>query len=637
MARKPKDDTKNKQQKVSSSSSEEAKEEVWDLVRVLNDEKKEVCRTEGCRCMAVALWASSIDPTNTWASCETCQLKDFGGWPHGMEPSVAKEKRATSSPTTTIPETSTTEETQEQQEKATPHNKNVAAATATTATTTTNENDISTVPTPTVSNESSSSSNNNDDDKKEIGEADTDTVTATITSSSNTTLTKEQSVPTPPTSETPEAGQQQQQQQQEVWDLKKILPFQKLNKQATIKCSTEECRLPACSVWISNLAPTTKWYSCLDCQERDFGGWPPLGEMPLASMEPQHLQIIASKCSNQKEPVMPVIPTTSTSNSVTSPLLTNKKHSEGNTSFTSATSKNSTNFVTPPPNSLTKATTITTTKQDKDKNKITPATASGTSKSVTNKQPNPKALAIHKKWQEAATRIGGKDARIVVSKPAAKKLIFDLMIDAFKPMNITDIYKALKAIVPSPVLNACLQEMALDKSSDDKNPFVVESDDGEDDDNTSSNKVATTSDPYAGSLLLKVRKSQATNLYYVDYMKLKGLDQTQRNALANDIREATAKHCTLKHTLQQTLDTANKLLSEPTNEDIVGHLETKEATVQELEGQVNDAKGFLVNQRSKEKTKRKIQTNTAHWRKRKRLCMEFLIALEQVRFEFLFC
>ena len=57
------------------------------------------------------------------------------------------------------------------------------------------------------------------------------------------------------------------------------------------------------------------------------------------------------------------------------------------------------------------------------------------------KAPSKQALALHRKWQEAAEAMGGPDARIVVSKPTAKKLIFDLLHDAFRPLNITHIHK----------------------------------------------------------------------------------------------------------------------------------------------------------------------------------------------------
>jgi hypothetical protein len=56
-------------------------------------------------------------------------------------------------------------------------------------------------------------------------------------------------------------------------------------------------------------------------------------------------------------------------------------------------------------------------------------------------QPSKQALALHRKWQEAAEALGGPEARIVVSKPAAKKLIFDMLHEAFAPMNITQIHQ----------------------------------------------------------------------------------------------------------------------------------------------------------------------------------------------------
>jgi hypothetical protein len=40
----------------------------------------------------------------------------------------------------------------------------------------------------------------------------------------------------------------------------------------------------------------------------------------------------------------------------------------------------------------------------------------------------------------AAEKAGGPDARIVVKKADAKPLIFDVLYNAFRPMNITHIY-----------------------------------------------------------------------------------------------------------------------------------------------------------------------------------------------------
>lgn len=51
----------------------------------------------------------------------------------------------------------------------------------------------------------------------------------------------------------------------ESWELKKVMSVKDLTE-FPIKCSTESCKLLASCVYISNLAPTSKWYSCLDCQ-----------------------------------------------------------------------------------------------------------------------------------------------------------------------------------------------------------------------------------------------------------------------------------------------------------------------------------------------------------------------------------
>ena len=50
------------------------------------------------------------------------------------------------------------------------------------------------------------------------------------------------------------------------------------------------------------------------------------------------------------------------------------------------------------------------------------------------------ALEMHKKWQQLASSMGGPGARIVVEKSKAKELIFDMLHDAFTPMNITQIH-----------------------------------------------------------------------------------------------------------------------------------------------------------------------------------------------------
>jgi hypothetical protein len=64
---------------------------------------------------------------------------------------------------------------------------------------------------------------------------------------------------------------------EEVWDVKKIMSIADVND-GPIKCKTETCALAAACVYVSNMEPTTKWYSCLDCQvssirRNDNRGW----------------------------------------------------------------------------------------------------------------------------------------------------------------------------------------------------------------------------------------------------------------------------------------------------------------------------------------------------------------------------
>jgi hypothetical protein len=213
----------------------------------------------------------------------------------------------------------------------------------------------------------------------------------------------------------------------EAWDLTRILSVEDI-KDCPIKCSSESCPLPAACVWISNQAPTTKWYSCLDCQTKDFGGWPPIEELPVSYMAKEHMDFLARKCSRQKTVDMPSFP-----------MAASPSSGGGNVNAFSHS------LVTPLPDGLT---------QDDDDEEGCSGAVAKAKKPPTQQhqlQPSKQALAMHQKWQEAAVAMGGKDARIVVSKPKAKKLIFDLLENAFRPMNITDIHRVRSQIPPADV------------------------------------------------------------------------------------------------------------------------------------------------------------------------------------------
>jgi len=49
-----------------------------------------------------------------------------------------------------------------------------------------------------------------------------------------------------------------------------------------------------------------------------------------------------------------------------------------------------------------------------------------------------KAMFYHRKWQAEAEKQGGPNAKIVVSKPEAKRIIFEKLASKGAPMNINE-------------------------------------------------------------------------------------------------------------------------------------------------------------------------------------------------------
>jgi hypothetical protein len=93
-----------------------------------------------------------------------------------------------------------------------------------------------------------------------------------------------------------EAGEEEE----ELWDLKVVFSARDISKTNPILCSTEDCGLVACSVWSSNLDPEKPWYTCLDCQAMDFGGWPEPNELPLKVLTEEHRAVILEKCTTEE-------------------------------------------------------------------------------------------------------------------------------------------------------------------------------------------------------------------------------------------------------------------------------------------------------------------------------------------------
>ena len=194
----------------------------------------------------------------------------------------------------------------------------------------------------------------------------------------------------------------------------------------------------------------------------------------------------------------------------------------------------------------------------------------------------------------------------------------------------SSISQKLKAVVPSPVLKDCLNDMALDKGSEN---MFADSDD-EDDKPASKGKASAKADPYEGSLCLKAGKSAGGSLYYVDHTKLKnngnGLEPDEKNELYSAVAKAQAEKDALLAGIKEKKDFTSKLLGEPTNEEAITLLEKGEKELSEVREQVEDSKKFKENEKRKALLKRGIDRMAAEWRKRRRTCMDFLMTLEEM-------
>jgi hypothetical protein len=163
-------------------------------------------------------------------------------------------------------------------------------------------------------------------------------------------------------------------------------------------------------------------------KENDFDGWPDTDELPLKYLTQEHKDALIAKCSKYNDCTMPIFENSPVKGATASLAV-------------------SANTITPLPISGTLEN-----KQEHsifDANAITPihteikAETSNVApkKSIAGMKPSKAQLEIHRKWQAAAEAEGGPNARIVLHKPVAKKIIFDFLFDTFRPMNITEIHK----------------------------------------------------------------------------------------------------------------------------------------------------------------------------------------------------
>ena len=94
----------------------------------------------------------------------------------------------------------------------------------------------------------------------------------------------------------------------EEWDILHVFTIPELQSSNPTKCMTAKCSLLACTTYISTQDKDITWNSCIDCQERDFGGWPDSAdEFPVRYMTEEHRSVISEFCTEQCTPSMPGI------------------------------------------------------------------------------------------------------------------------------------------------------------------------------------------------------------------------------------------------------------------------------------------------------------------------------------------
>ena len=381
--------TNEEKEREEEEVASDGDEEVWDIVRVIPTAEEQVqCRM--CTEQAVATWASNNAPNDMWDLCETCQLDECGGWPTGVSPI----------------EYSTTSSNDVSLDVDVEDDVDTATGITTTVGSNTIKNDSSVTVAIASVDETVNLSKNDTTVSKEgkDGNGNNDTPPP-----QDVTTTDEVEV---------EYKDEDEDDGDESFDLRQIISLQRLLSGPPL-CNGGDsggCSLPACSVWTSSKNQKDKWYYCIDCQKQDFGGWPPAKEMPCDRLEPEHLKVIAEKCSKKKNPVMPVL----------------------------------TRCITPLPNSPKPPKGVASQVVARGK-KEAPVTATGTASSKNGgktKKPSKEALAVRAKWLEIAKKNGGN--QLILDHTKAKKAIFDILFDAFQPMNFNDLYKVRASVDVSP-------------------------------------------------------------------------------------------------------------------------------------------------------------------------------------------
>lgn len=251
-----------------------------------------------------------------------------------------------------------------------------------------------------------------------------------------------------------------------------------------------------------------------------------------------------------------------------------------------------------------KKPTATTSEQEKKATIVVDAKPSASSKNM------------YRKWQMAAEEMGFM-GQIIVDKVQAKQIVFDWLHDQFKPKPINDIYKALKASVPSPILKFCLDEMSIISSISDK-------------DNVDPCKHLT--EITENTLFSKLSRHSNSTLYFANYSTLKndgnGLSMQDRGKLEASLHQTIESVKQIQARQANIMLDVQKLLLTPKNAEVDVMLSNCQSDVKRLNERLELYRTFEDNGRKRKIILSNINHFASHWKKRRHICMEVLNMLQ---------
>lgn len=249
-------------------------------------------------------------------------------------------------------------------------------------------------------------------------------------------------------------------EEEEQWELSHVFTIEELcqTEPPPQICMTKKCPLLACVSYVSSVDKDSIWHSCIDCQEKDYGGWPEnVNEIPMKFITNEHRSIMIEKCTGQYAPIMPNIPVDENGNFDerrkeetntdvdTACLADDHEFSKVDANPDTSCNNDSAHDVAGDTSRLQEETTransspLPTSLDIKEKHAKSFVTPSPAPLSNKTKGLSKAAIANHEKWRNECLKLGGT-GKICVKKPEIKKMTFELCKDRFAPMNITQIY-----------------------------------------------------------------------------------------------------------------------------------------------------------------------------------------------------